>query len=80
MKILSWSGLLLLVASSGCVEMDLKLRDPLARATPPPPAALAPPVVADQITPANARQMAQSLWDEFDREESAANTPPSRQR
>lgn len=56
----------------GCVEMEVKLREPPPRPG-TPVSTMATPVTADQVTPANARRMAQALWDEFDREEL---TPP----
>jgi len=52
----------------GCLEMEVKLREPPARPV-TPVSAIATPVTADQVTPTNARQMARALWDEFDREE-----------
>ena len=52
----------------GCVEMEVKLREPPARPV-TPVSAIKTPITADQVTPANARQMARALWDEFDHEE-----------
>lgn len=70
-------GAMLPCLALGCVEMQVKLREP---STPPVPATtIATPVTADQVTSANARRMAEALWDEFDREESAlAKTPVER--
>jgi hypothetical protein len=69
MKWLTMLAAPLLLVCAGCLEIDVRLRDPLAPAlpapTPPPPQ----PITAEQITPDNARDMAQSVWDELDREE-----------
>jgi hypothetical protein len=54
----------------GCVEVDFKLREPPARPE-TPVSAISTPITAEQVTPANARQMARALWDEFDHEEQA---------
>ena len=63
-------GLLLL--SAGCVELEVSLRDPASRkGETVSPAALATPITAEQVTPANARQMAHALWAEMDQEEQA---------
>jgi hypothetical protein len=59
----------LLLICAGCLEIDVRLRDPLAPALPAPAPPPPQPITAEQITPANARDMAQALWDELDREE-----------
>ena len=61
-------GIGLLPLCLGCVELDIHMRDAPPRPV-TPVSAIAVPVTADQVTPANARQVAQSLWDEFDRED-----------
>ncbi|MCI0683163.1 MAG: hypothetical protein L0Y71_13765 [Gemmataceae bacterium] len=60
----------------GCIEMEVSLRERPSRSATPPPA-IAAPITADQVTPANARRMAQALWDEFDREELTPSTTAS---
>jgi hypothetical protein len=56
-----------MLVCTGCLEIDVRLREPNVQQTPaPPPLA---PVSVDQVTPENARDMAQALWDELDREE-----------
>jgi hypothetical protein len=67
MKLLRLTAALLLLCT-GCLEIDVRLRDPSAHPAPAPP--LPQPITAEQITPENARDMAQALWDELDREES----------
>jgi hypothetical protein len=61
-------GLLLLC--TGCVEMEFKLREPASRKDDTSAlAAVVTPITADQVTPANARQMCDALWAEMDRDE-----------
>jgi hypothetical protein len=57
-------GLLCLILLSGCPPKHM-IRPPEHPEMPLPPP---PPVTADQVTPANAHEMAQALWDELDRE------------
>jgi hypothetical protein len=62
---------LMLLPCLGCLEMDVKHREPHAamRHADPAPSPSGGAITADQVTPENARDMAQALWDEFDREE-----------
>ncbi len=60
--------LLLPLAALGCVDIDIHRRETASHQAAPPTAAAAP-IAADQVTPANARQMAHSLWEEMDRDE-----------
>jgi hypothetical protein len=75
---MTWRSLsaLLPLVCLGCVDMDTKLREPPLR---PPtiaaPVEIAAPVSADQATPENARQTAQALWDELDREDMPPTAP-----
>ena len=70
-----WYASLLLTALAGCTPEMMTLR-PLAPAGPEKPAAEAsatpakprPPVTADQVNEANARQKAQALRDEMELE------------
>jgi hypothetical protein len=66
MNMLRVAGLGLLLAGAGCLDIEVKLREPHFPAAAAPPIA---PVTADRVTAENARDMAQALWDEFDREE-----------
>ena len=60
----------LTLAGTGCMELDIHLRDAPARpAAPPTPFAV--PVSADQVNATNARQMAQQLSVELDRDDLA---------
>lgn len=60
-------------ACAGCVDMEFTLRDPSATGgNPMSPAAIAPPIIADQVTAANARRMCDALWAEMDHEEQAS--------
>ena len=72
-------GLLMAPLCTGCVDMEFKLREPAPRPV-APVSAIATPITADQVTPANARRMAQALWDEFDREEFAPTVAESRKK
>lgn len=72
-----------LFASAGCLEIEVKVRDPLAAAPSEPPQRPGP-VIPEQVTADNARDMAQALWDECDQEELEADrqllitNPPSK--
>jgi hypothetical protein len=59
----------LLLGVGGCVEFEFTLRDRQPATALPAPSTQLPPVTADQVTPENAREMAEALWNEFDREE-----------
>jgi hypothetical protein len=69
--------LVMLLPCLGCLEIEIKQRDANlgmrrpAAAPSAPGGGLAPaaPISAEQVTAENARDMAQALWDEFDREE-----------
>lgn len=67
MKRSGWLAVLPLLICTGCLEIDVRLREPSVQQTPAPPPPQ--PVSVQQITPENARDMAQALWDELDREE-----------
>ena len=67
MKPWGWIAACPLLICTGCLEIDVRLREPGVQQTPAPPPL--PPVSPEQLTPENARDMAQSLWDELDREE-----------
>ncbi|MCS7046728.1 MAG: hypothetical protein NZO58_10260 [Gemmataceae bacterium] len=74
-----WSMTALALALTGCVDLELTLREAPTRCG-PMPTFEATPVTADQVTPTNARRMADALWQEMDREESGRLTAdfPSR--
>ena len=57
-------GMLCLILFSGCPPKQMMCRQGGTSDMVPPP----PPVTADQITPENAYEKAQALWDELDRE------------
>ena len=66
----------LALAGAGCMELDIHLRDAPARPlTPTTPYAV--PVSADQVNAANARQMAQQLSVELDRDDLATSLATS---
>ena len=67
---------LLLLFSLGCVDLEFKVREaPLRAPATISPAAIAAPITPERVTSENARQMAQGLWDELDRDDLA---PPDR--
>jgi hypothetical protein len=66
--------LLLPLAALGCVDIDIHRRETASHtATLPSAAVAAAPITPDQVSAANARSMAHSLWEEMDRDE----LPPS---
>jgi hypothetical protein len=64
-------GLLVMFLSAGCVSFDHAPtpRGDQAVDAPRPLGALPNVVTPDQVTSDNARQMAQALWDELDRDQ-----------
>ena len=65
--------LLTVVVGAGCVELPLR---PDTKPATPAPARPLTPVTADQVTQANAYEMAEALRQELDRE-AATGTPPA---
>lgn len=67
MKRWRWIAVVPLLICTGCLEIDVRLREPSLQPVPAP--APPAPVAPAQVTAENARDMAQALWDELDREE-----------
>jgi hypothetical protein len=75
MNLCRLAAVLAVVSSAGCLEIEVKMREPHLQSAPANPPPAIQPVSADQVTADNARDMAQALWDEFDREETQGAAP-----
>jgi hypothetical protein len=64
------------LAASGCwphAPFSMVQPPPTAQAAGAAPPALRSPVTPEQVNATNAREMAQALWEEVDREQAARN-------
>ena len=61
-------SMLLLPVIAGCVDLAFSHRENSSHSV-TPVSAITTPIIADQVTPANARRMAEELQNEIDRDD-----------